>query len=138
MFILKSFSSIQHKDKLKNNIISKTYPLVRSIRRSPGLYSKFTKNTITIVDAENDDSLRGGSFNIIFYGIIIHFFKKNFLFGWIGPSLSYTILTLLTVLTPFEYIEFRIVAIIVWFFVYLANNKRILALNNLVLMSLKD
>ena len=138
MFILKSFSSIQHKDKLKNNIISKTYPLVRSIRRSPGLYSKFTKNTITIIDEKYDDSSRGGSFNIIFYGIIIHFFKKNFLFGWIGPSLSYTLLTLLTVLTPFEYIEFRIVALIVWFFVYLANNKRILSLNNLVIMSLKD
>lgn len=138
MFILKFFSSIQHKDKLKDNIISKTYPLVRSIRRSHGLYSKFTKNTITIIDVENDDSLRAGSFNIIFYGIIIHFFKKNFLFGWIGPSLSYTLLTVLIVLTPFEYIEFRIVALIVWFLVYLANNKRILSLNNLVLMSLKD
>lgn len=133
MIILKLFPSIDNLNEFKNNLLSETVPLDGSRYRSSGLYSKFTKHTITILDVENNPSLRGENFNIFFYGIIISWFSKKILLGCVGPSLIYTALTLLIVLIPFEYLEFRVVSLVVWFIVYLTSSKRIFRLKELIL-----
>ena len=133
MFILKIFHDVTHQTNFQNYVLSMTKPFVMSTYHSSGLYSKLGKNTIKILNVENNPSLRGENFNILFYGLLIPWFSKKLLLGWIGPSLIYTIFTLLVVLLPFEYIEFRIIAFAVWIIVYLGNRKKITHLKHLIL-----
>ena len=118
MIILKSFSNTTDIVAFKNSMVCRTNPWVNGFHRSDGLYCKITNNTIKILNVENNYSLRGSNINIGFYGIIINLFKKNFLLGYIGPSIIFTVFTLLVLISPWEYLHIRIIAILLWIIVY--------------------
>lgn len=132
MIIFKIFPNIDAVNDFKNAILSKTDSCDGCRSRASGLYAKISKHTVTIRDVENNASLRGENFNIAFYGIILSWLSKKFLIGWIGPSFIYTALTILIVMLPFEYLEFRYIALIVWVVVYLTSSKRIVRLKGLI------
>ena len=132
MFVFKIFPNVDKLIKFENNIISMTDSFENIPYRSSGLFSRIKNFFVTILDIEKDPSLRGANFNISFNGIIIPWISKKIIFGWIGPSLLYTILTVLIASFPHEYIEFRIIAILVWFIVYLTSIKRIKRLKELI------
>ncbi len=133
MIILKSFSTTTETTDYKDSIICRTKPWINGFHRPDGLYAKVKNNTITILDVENDYSLRGANPNICFYGIIIPLFKKRILFGYIGPSMIFTIFTLLVLISPFEYLYIKIIALLFWVIVYLGNVKRIHYLRRFIL-----
>lgn len=137
MIILKLFSA-DNFNKFKNNILSNTNALNKSFYNPSGIYSKFNKHSIKILDVERDTSLRGENFNIAFNGVIIHLHSKKLLLGFIGPSLIYTLLTILIILSPLEYLTFRIVALVVWFIIYFTNYKRTLYIKQLLLRAFSN
>jgi len=136
MFILKSFSNTADIADFKNKIISQTNPFINGHHRPDGLYAKIRNKTITILNVENDFSMRGANINIYFYGMIIKLFKRTFLLGCIGPSALFTALTLLTFICPFEYLHIKIIALLFWAIVYFGNFNKIGYLRELVLKSL--
>ena len=125
MIVLKSFSNTTEVVCFKDSIISRTNPWINGSHRTNGLYSKIKNNTITILNVENDFSLRGANLNIYFYGIIIRLRKKEILFGYIGPSIIFTVFTLLILICPFEYLHIRIIALLFWVIIYFGNMDKI-------------
>lgn len=132
MIIKKSFSDSEGPDSFRRHIRSSTVPLDTYFHDRAGLYSRSTDRRITILDVEPNISLRGEPFPVVFHGIFISFFSKRILLGWIGPSLLYTLLTLLIVAFPLEYISFRLIALAVWVVVYMTNLRRIFDLKRMV------
>lgn len=124
MIILKSFSSTTDMVAFKDSIICRTNPWINRGHHD-GLYSKTTNNTIIILNVENNYSLRGSNINIGFYGTIITFFKKKILLGYIGPSIIFTIFSLLILIYPWEYLHVRIIALLLWIIVYWKDINKI-------------
>jgi len=133
MFFLKKFSDTKSVDAFKNSITSRTNPWINGSHRPNGLYSKIKNNIITILNVENDYSLRGSNLNVYFYGVIIHIGRKNFLFGHIGPPILFSAFTLLVLICPFEYLHIRIIAPLFWVIVYLVDINKIKYLREFVM-----
>ena len=133
MIILKSFSTATETIDFKCSIISRAKPWINGFHRSDGLYAKVKDYTITVINVENNYSLRGANPNICFYGMIIRLCKKEFLFGYIGPSMFLTIFTLLMLISPYEYFHIRIIALLFWVIVYFGNMNRINDLRKFIL-----
>ena len=136
MIILKAFPHEVTADEFRDNIVSRTSSYTACSHHSSGVYSRLTKRTVTLIDVDSNTSLRGETFNICLYSIIISIFSKKYLLGWSGPSLIYTALTLLIVLCPIEYLEFRFIAFFVWLIVYLSSVRRMSRLKNVLLCAL--
>lgn len=136
MIILKKIPQEVNTNDLKNSILNATKPWMGRYSRSNGVYSKIKDDQITLISVENDFSLRTGSFNVYFYGKIIKLRKKSILIGYAGPSWIYTLLSLLVVISPFEYIYIRFIALIFWIIVYVTDLKKINYLRDIVINKL--
>ena len=133
MIVLKSFSDTKSVIDFKNSITNRTNPWINGLHRPNGLYSKIKNNSITILDVENDYSLRGLNLNVYFYGIIMHIGRKNYLFGHIGPPILFSVFILLVLICPFEYLHIRIIALLFWTIVYFRDINRINYLREFVM-----
>lgn len=138
MIIKKSFPDSEGPDNFRRHIRSSTVPLDTYFHNPAGLYSRSTNRRITILDVEPNISLRAEPFPVVFHGIFISFFSKRILLGWIGPSWLYTLLTLLIVAFPLEYISFRLIALAVWVIVYMTNLRRIFDLKRMIETAFDD
>lgn len=138
MIVLKLFSDKNNWGKFQKNIQLSCTHLDSYFQNASGLYVKNTPITIAILDVKKDASLRGDNFNIVFRGILIPFFSKKILLGWIGPSLLYTLLTLLIIFSPLEYIQFRVMALVIWLLVYVTNIHRIMHLRHIIQRALDN
>ena len=136
MIILKKISTEVNKNDFKNSILNETKTWIGGYNRSNGVYSKIHDDQITLISVENDFSLRTGSFNAYFYGKIIKFRKKCVLIGYAGPSWIYTLFSLLVLISPFEYIYIRFIALFFWIIVYVTDFKRINYLKDMVINKL--
>ena len=125
MIIIKKFADAQEVIGLKNSIADQTTPWINGFHRPNGTYAKINEKNITLVNVENDFSLRGSNPSIYFYGRVISIFKKHVLIGFIGPSFLLTVFTLLVLMCPFEYVYIRFIALMFWLIVYFTNMKRI-------------
>ena len=133
MIVLKSFSDTKAVVTFKNSITTRTNPWITGLYRPNGLYSKIKNNRITILDVENDYSLRGFNLNVYFYGLFIHIGRKNFLFGHIGPPMLFSAFILLVLICPFEYLHIRIMVLLFWAIVYLKDINKINYLREFVI-----
>lgn len=125
MIIIKSFSDEKQVNSFKQNLSNHLLPLVPSFRnRKRGLYLKFSKNFINIMDV-TEEPARGGPICMHFYGFFVKVFKKYFLLGVFCPDFIYTLFTLAVLLIPGEYIVIKIFAFILWLYIYISNAKRI-------------
>ena len=136
MIILKKFSNSTDMADFKDSIICRTNPWIDGFHRPDGLYCKIKSNTIKVLSVENNYSLRGSNINICFYGMIIHLFKKDILLGYIGPTIIFTVFTLLVLMCPFEYIHIRIISLLLWVIVYLGNASKINGLREFILKAI--
>ena len=125
MIIIKKFADAQEIIGLKNLIAAQTTPWISGFHRPNGTYAKINEKTITLVNVENDFSLRGSNPSIYFYGRVFSLFNKRILIGFIGPSFLLTVFTLLVLLCPFEYVHIRFIVLVFWLIVYFTNMKRI-------------
>ncbi len=118
MFVFKRFYDedlIQH---FKSNIIKHTYELKFDFRpRNIGLYSKINRNLINIKNVSEEED-RGGPVFMHFYGII---FKRKYLLGIVCPQILYTIFTFGLWFFQDEFLYFKIIALIIWLYIYLSN-----------------
>lgn len=138
MFIFEKIPDLSFQNDFCESIASKTRPFMAKRYRTTGLYSKFGKNTVTVVNAEENFSPPGETADIMFYGIFIPWFSKRLLLGWIGTSFTLTAFLFSTMMSPFEYEHIRVIALIFWCIVYFGEKKRIRQLERLVSEALGD
>lgn len=122
MFIAKQFNDEALIQRFKSNIKENTYDLKFSIYpRKVGLHSKIIRNLISVKNVCEEED-RGGPICLQFYGVI---FKKRYLLGIICPELWYTLVTFGICLIKDEYFYFKIIALLVWLFIYFSNMESI-------------
>jgi len=119
MFIFRPISDATTKTKFKGNIASRTRPYRFVYGPASGLYSRTTKNTVSVYCVPDRESLRGEPMATVFYGIIIPWFSKTVLVGWMGPSMLVTAFLFSTALSPVEDMAIRIAALGFWLLVYI-------------------